>query len=147
MNLTKYKIESLFFVFFGLFHIHRIWAFIDVEAYNVFWLNVLKNRNLFFYILGIILVPLAIVAIAFFVKYFKEKKWWRWIYLFGGIYVLIDCILNLLDNSFMTYIVIKMYTLKQPFYNILWGFFILVGIICIIISKYLWSYSNENKDK
>ena len=147
MNSNKYKMESLFFCIFGLFHIHRIWAFINAKGYNVFWLNVLRNKNIFFYILGIILVSLAIIALAFFVKFFKEKKWWRWIYLFGGIYVLIDCILNLLDNNFMAYVVMKMYTLKQPFYNILWSFFILVGIICMIFSKYLWSYSNENRDK
>ena len=145
--MNKYRIEALFFLFSGLFHIHRIWAFIDAKAYNNFWLKIVQNRNVYFYILGIILIIIAIIVIIYFIKYYKEKKWWRWIYLFGGVYVLIDCILNLSNNDFMKYIVLKMYTLKQPYYNILWGFFIMLGIICIIGSKYLWNYSEENKSK
>jgi hypothetical protein len=141
--MNKYRMESIFFLFFGLFHTHRILAFIDAKAYNNFWLKILQNRNVPFYILGIILIILAIIVIIYFIKYFKEKKWWRWIYLFGGIYILIDCILNLLNNDYINCIVIKMYTLKQPYHNILWGFFIILGIICIVISKYLWNYSKK----
>jgi hypothetical protein len=144
LGVNKYRLESLFFLFFGLFHIHRIWAFIDAKAYNDFWLNMLNNRNIFFYIFGVILIILTLAVIIYFLKHYKEKKWWRWIYLFGGGYVLIDCILNLFKNNFIINIVIKMYTLGQPYYNIVWGFFILLGIICIIISKCLWNYS-ENK--
>ena len=143
LNMNKYRIESLFFLFFGLFHIHRIWAFINAKAYNNFWLNISRNRNTFFYLLGIILIILTFVVIIYFIKYFKERKWWRWIYLFGGTYLLIDSILNLLNNNFMNNIVIKMYTLRQPYYKILWGSFIILGIISIIISKYLWNYSEE----
>jgi len=78
-------------------------------------------------------------------KYYKEKKWWRWIYLFGGTYVFFDSILNLFNSNFIKHIVIKMYTLKQPYYNILWGFFVVLGIICIMISRYLWNYSDNRK--
>jgi len=62
--------------------------------------------------------------------------------LFGGIYLGIDSILNLLNNDFIKNIVIKMYTIKQPYYSVLWGLFILLGIVCIVLSKYLWKYTD-----
>ena len=142
--MNKYKMESLFFLFFGLFHIHRIWAFIDSNSYNNFWLKLLENRGVSFYILGFLLLLLAVIVIIYFAKNHKNKKWWRWIYLFGGIYVFIDSLLNILNNNFIKNIVVKMYTITQPFYSILWVAFIILGIICIIISKYLWNYT-ENK--
>jgi hypothetical protein len=140
--MNKYKLESLFFLFFGLFHIHRIWAFIDSNSYNKFWLELLANRGTSFFILGLLLFILTITVIIYFIKNFKNRKWWRWIYLFGGIYVIIDIILNLFNNNFIKNIVIKMYTLEQPYYSILWGLFITLGIVCIIISKYLWNYND-----
>jgi hypothetical protein len=66
--------------------------------------------------------------------------------LFGGIYLIIDTALNLLNNNFIKNVVIKMYTLKQPYYSILWALFILLGILCIIISKHLWNYAEEKND-
>jgi hypothetical protein len=139
--MNKYRLESLVFLFFGLFHIHRIWAFIDSKAYNNFWLGVLDNRGPSFFFLGVLLMILSIVVILYFLKNYKDKKWWRWIYLFGGIYVLFDSILNLLNNNFMINVVIKMYTIAQPYYYILWGLFILLGLVCIIICIYLWNYN------
>ena len=141
--MNRYKWESLFFLFFGLFHIHRIWAFIDAQSYNSLWLNILENRNTFFYILGILLIIITVIAILFFIKEYKSKKWWRWIYLFGGTYVLIDSILNLLNINIMKNIIMKMYTLKQPYYNILWIIFIIIGVLCIFISIYLWKYKEN----
>jgi len=140
--MNKYKLESLVFFFFGLFHIHRIWAFIDSKSYNKFWMNILENRGPFLFILGFLLFIVSIMVTLYFVKYFKDKKWWRWIYLFGGIYLGIDSILNLLNNDFIKNIVIKMYTIKQPYYSVLWGLFILLGIVCIVLSKYLWKYTD-----
>jgi hypothetical protein len=144
--MNGYKIESLVFLIFGLFHTHRIWAFVDSKSYNKFWLNVLEGRGAFFYILGVLLIIMSILLILYFIKCFKNKKWWGWIYLFGGIYLLIDSILNLLGNNFIKNVVIKMYTLKQPYFSILWSLFILIGIISIVLSIYLWNY-NENREQ
>jgi hypothetical protein len=144
--MNKFKLEALFFFIFGLFHIHRIWAFIDSQSYNEFWLNFLEKRDVLFFILGILFIVITIVVILYFIKSYKEKKWWRWVYLFGGVYLFIDIILNLLNNNFIKNIVIKMYTLEQPYYNILWGLFIALGVICIVIGKYLWNY-NDTKIK
>jgi uncharacterized membrane protein len=135
--------ESLIFLFFGLFHIHRIWTFVDSKSYNKFWLNILESRGLFLFILGILLFVISIIVILYFIKNYRSKKWWRWIYLFGGIYLIMDTVLNLFNNHFIKNVVIKMYTLKQPYYSVLWGLFIILGIICIIISKYLWNYTDD----
>jgi uncharacterized membrane protein len=141
--MNKYKLESLFFLFFGLFHIHRIWAFIDSKSYNNFWLGLLGNRGPSFFFLGILLIIVSIIVILYFLKNYKAKKWWRWIYLLGGIYVSIDSILNLLNNNFIKNVVIKMYTVEQSYYYILWGLFILLGMVCIIICIYLWNYNDS----
>jgi len=142
--MYKYRVESLVFLFFGLFHIHRIWAFIDSKSYNEFWLNILESRGPFLFVLGFLLLIISIIVILYFIKNIKDIKWWRWIYLFGGIYLIIDNILNLLNNDFIKNVIIKMYTIKQPYYSILWGLFLVLGIFCIIISKYLWDYTEKN---
>jgi predicted ferric reductase len=145
--MNKYKLESLVFLFFGLFHAHRIWAFVDSKSYNKFWLNILESRGTFFIIFGLLLLIMSIIVIIYFIKNFKYKKWWRWIYFFGGVYLIIDTILNLLNNNFIKNVVIKMYTIKQPYYSILWGLFIILGIICIILSKYLWNYTETKYEE
>lgn len=42
--------EPCFFVFFGLFHLHRIWGLIDRNSYTAFWIGVLESRGLFCFI-------------------------------------------------------------------------------------------------
>jgi hypothetical protein len=73
--MNKYKLESLVFLFFVLFHIHRIWAFVDSKSYNKFWLNILESRGPFLFILGLLLFVMSIIVILYFIKYFKYKKW------------------------------------------------------------------------
>lgn len=43
--------EPWFFLFFGVFHLHRIWGLIDRHSYARFWLEVMESRNLFYYFL------------------------------------------------------------------------------------------------
>jgi hypothetical protein len=143
MNI--YKFESIFFLFFGIFHLHRIWAFISPNTYSTFWLSLSNNKNAFAYLLGIIILLLSIFAILTFIINFKNNKWWRWIYLFGGIYLLFDSILNLLNVKFMMNIVNYMFTAPNPQFNIIWGFFIILGLFCIILSIYLWKYKEDKK--
>jgi len=143
--MNKYKIESFVFLFLGLFYIDKIWAFICPKDYNYFWLNILQTRNTIFYILEVTLAVLSLIQIILFLIYFKDKKWWRMIYLFGGIYVFIDSVSYILKSKFLSRILISMYMLKQPYYNILWGFFVFLGIVCFIISRYIWNYSDNKK--
>ncbi len=43
--------EPVFFIFFGIFHLHRIWGLIDREAYSKFWIDVMKSKGMFYYFL------------------------------------------------------------------------------------------------
>jgi hypothetical protein len=145
--MKKYKFESLFFFFCGLFHLHRIWAFIDSKSYNEFWLNFLEKRDAAFFISCVLFIAVTVVVIFYFIRNYKERKWWRWIYLFGGAYLFMDSVLNLFDNYFIKTIIIQMYTLEQPYYNILWGIFVILGITCIAIGKYLWNYKDNKHNR
>ena len=60
--------EPCFFMFFGLFHLHRIWGLIDRNSYAAFWIGVLESRGLFYFILMGILAILCILGMITFVQ-------------------------------------------------------------------------------
>ena len=39
------KVEPMIFMFFGIFHLHRIWGLIDRESYADFWLGIMEKKN------------------------------------------------------------------------------------------------------
>lgn len=43
--------EPWFFLFFGLFHLHRIWGLVDRNAYADFWMSVMAQKGAFYYYL------------------------------------------------------------------------------------------------
>ena len=50
-----YAWEPWFFLFFGIFHFHRIWALIDRESYASFWLGIMENKGIeYFMIMGML---------------------------------------------------------------------------------------------
>ncbi|MGN0461075.1 MAG: hypothetical protein ACI4HZ_01370, partial [Ruminococcus sp.] len=55
--------EPWFFIFFGLFHLHRIWGLIDRYSYAEFWTGVLENKGLFYFVLMGILAILCVLGI------------------------------------------------------------------------------------
>ena len=82
--------EPLFFLFFGAFHLHRVWGLADRESYAAFWLGVLTQKGpLYFGLMGLLAV-LCLAGVATFFRNWGRNPWWRWIYLFGGSYVLFD---------------------------------------------------------
>ena len=60
--------EPWFFMAFGLFHLHRIWGLIDRNSYAKFWIHVLKNKGLFYFVLMGILSILCILGIVTFIR-------------------------------------------------------------------------------
>ena len=54
-NLEQYekihRFEPWFFMFFGIFHLHRIWGIIDRNSYAEFWINVMESRGIFYFAL------------------------------------------------------------------------------------------------
>lgn len=63
-----YAWEPGFFLFFGFFHLHRIWAFIDRESYASFWMGIMENKGIAYFMIMIILAVLCVLGIITFIK-------------------------------------------------------------------------------
>ena len=66
-----YNYEPWFFIFFGIFHLHRIWGFVDRESYAGFWINVMENKGAFYFVLMGILAVFCVLGI---VTFFKNRS-------------------------------------------------------------------------
>lgn len=133
MNKVIKKWEPYFFMAFGLFHLHRIWGLIDRKGYAYFWLDKLNNRGAFYFILMGILALLCILGIITFIKNIKCNYWWRWIYIFGGIYLLFDLFAILFRFNFWYDILNVMFDVNSVYWNYIWIFFILLGTFSFIL--------------
>ena len=78
--------EPWFFMFFGLFHLHRIWGLFDRESYASFWMGILENKGVPYYATMGVLALLCIAGIVVFIRERKHNYWWRWIYIGGEEY-------------------------------------------------------------
>ncbi len=133
MNKVIKKWEPYFFMAFGLFHLHRIWGLFDRKRYAYFWLDKLNNRGAFYFILMGILASLCILGIITFIKNVKCNYWWRWIYIFGGIYLLFDLFAILFRFNFWYDILNVMFDVNSVYWNYIWIFFILLGTFSFIL--------------
>ena len=122
-----HKWEPWFFIFFGVFHMHRIWALIDRVSYADFWLGVMKSKGLLYFLLMGILSALCILGIVTFIRERGRNYWWRWIYIFGGSYLLFDLLAIATGLKFWQDLLDKMFDTNSPYWNYIWGFFILLG--------------------
>lgn len=125
--------EPWFFMAFGLFHLHRIWGLIDRDSYAVFWIDALKNKGLFYFALMGILSILCILGIITFLKNLNNNYWWRWIYLFGGVYVLFDLFAIAIGLEFWNKLLLWMFDVTSIYWNIVWAFFILLGAFVFVL--------------
>lgn len=128
-----YIFEPGFFLFFGLFHLHRIWGFIDRYSYADFWLKVMENKGAIYFILMGILSAFCILGIIAFCRNIHQNYWWRWIYLFGGGYVLFDLFAIAIDLEFWRKLLYAMFDTSTPYWNWLWVSFVVMGGISMII--------------
>ena len=60
--------EPWVFIFFGAFHLHRIWGLFDRKSYADFWIGVMEHKNWFYFLLMGILAILCILGIKTFLK-------------------------------------------------------------------------------
>lgn len=125
--------EPIVFLFFGVFHLHRIWGLIDRNGYSDFWLSVLNKRGLLYYILMGILSVLCIAGVAVFIKNKGKNYWWRWFYVFGGGYVLFDLFAIAIRLSIWENLLNLMFDVTGWYWNIIWVAFIVLGLISLII--------------
>lgn len=135
-----YIYEPWFFLFFGIFHLHRIWGLVDREAYAAFWLGVLENRGKFYFILMGILALLCILGIVTFFRNMHHNYWWRWVYLFGGGYLLFDLFAIATGLTFWHDLLVAMFDVNGSYWNLLWGGFVVMGAAafmlgCLLLKK------------
>lgn len=119
--------EPWFFIVFGLFHVHRIWALFDREGYASFWLGIMNDKGWPYFLIMGVMAALCVLGIVTFIKERGKNFWWRWIYLCGGSYVLFDLFAIAAGLSFWNAILDKMFDTSSPYWNAIWGFFILLG--------------------
>ena len=137
-----YEWEPWFFMFFGLFHLHRIWGLIDRTSYADFWIGILESKGIFYFVLMGILAFLCVCGIATFCKNIKNNYWWRWIYIFGGSYVLFDLFAIAIELKVWNALLLFMFDVNSQYWNIVWGFFIILGAFVFCLGM---SLSDEGK--
>ena len=125
--------EPWFFIFFGLFHMHRIWALIDRSSYASFWMGIMEKKGLPYFLIMGILAGLCILGIITFVRERKTNYIWRWIYLFGGAYVLLDLFAIATGLKVWQKLLEVMFDTASPYWNYVWGFFILLGMAVFVL--------------
>lgn len=141
-----YCCEPWFFMFFGLFHLHRIWGLFDRESYASLWMRILENKGITYYSTMGILALLCIVGIVVFIRERKHNFWWRWIYICGGSYVLLDLFAIAIGLEFWKKLLDMMFDTSWAYWNICWSFFIALGgfVFCLGINL-LVKYNKEKK--
>ena len=137
------KTEPWIFIFFGSFHLHRIWGLIDRKAYADFWVGVMEQKGLFYFLLMGVLAGLCMVGIRIFLKNIHCNFWWRWVYLLGGGYVLFDLLAIAAGFEFWHRLILKMYDISASYWTELWLLFILTGIFSLGLGIKLLIESNK----
>ena len=125
--------EPWFFVFFGLFHMHRVWALTDRNAYASFWMGILTHKGAAYFAIMGLLGILCILGIVTFIRERKRNFLWRWIYLFGGLYVLFDLFAIAAGLGFWQKLLSAMFDTTSPYWNAVWEFFILLGAAVFVL--------------
>ena len=138
--------EPWFFIAFGLFHLHRIWGLIDRNSYAGFWIGVLEDKGLFYFVLMGILAILCVLGIITFVRNRHNNYWWRWIYLFGGVYVLFDLFAIAVGLKFWNKLLLWMFDVNSKYWTVIWLFFILLGGFVFVLGIKLLTQRNKLKE-
>lgn len=139
-----YLWEPWFFIFFGIFHMHRIWGLADRNSYAEFWLGILENKGAIYFILMGVLASLCILGIVTFIKNRNNNSWWRWIYIFGGTYVIFDLFAIAVELKFWNNLLMMMFDVNSPYWNIIWSFFILLGGFVFMLGIVLFRQRKQN---
>lgn len=126
-------LEPVLFIFFGLFHLHRIWGLADRKRYAGFWLGIMNNRSILYFLFAGILSLLCIAGIVVFFRNIGNNYWWRWIYIFGGGYVLFDLFAISIKLKEWNNLLQMMFDTTSMYWNYLWGGFIVMGFLSLVL--------------
>ena len=105
----------------------------DRNDYSLFWLSIMGNRGCVFYVSMLLLTLLCIAGIAIFVKNKRNNYWWRWFYIFGGLYLLFDLFAITIRLEIWEKMIYQMFDVTNRYWNILWGGFIVLGLVSLFI--------------
>lgn len=83
--------------------------------------------GLFYFTLMGVLAGLSVLGIFTFTKCRGNNYWWRWIYLFGGAYVLFDLYAIAAGLEFWNKLLLWMFDVDSIYWNAVWLFFVLLG--------------------
>ncbi len=87
----------------------------------------MNGRGWFYFALAGVLTAFCIMGIVIFIKSRGENYWWRWVYLFGGVYLLFDLFAIFVGLDFWERLLYWMYDIANPYWDALWGTFIGLG--------------------
>ena len=112
---------------------HRIWAIIDRESYASFWMGIMEKKGVPYFLIMGILAGLCVLGIITFIRERKANYLWRWIYIFGGTYVLFDLFAIAIGLRVWQKLLKAMFDITSPYWNIVWGFFIFLGTAVFVL--------------
>ena len=106
---------------------------IDRQSYADFWLGLVQRRGFVYYALTGVLAAACIYGIVMFFRNLRHNYWWRWIFIFGGGYVLFDLFAFAVGWSVWQELLLKMFDVNAWYWNIEWGGFIMLGAFSLIL--------------
>lgn len=124
---------------------HRIWGLVDRTSYAAFWINVLENKGMIYFVLMGVLAFLCILGMITFFKNLHHNYWWRWIYLFGGGYVLFDLFAIATGLEAWHKLLMAMFDMTASYWNLLWGGFVILGGAVFVLGCRLLVLSKRDK--
>ncbi|WP_304966426.1 hypothetical protein, partial [Paramuribaculum intestinale] len=86
-NLTNLVFELFYFFIHTLGVINNNNGKISNLPNNI---SILERKGVLYYFLMVVLLALCVLGVGVFFKNRHKNYWWRWIYLFGGSYLLFD---------------------------------------------------------
>ena len=99
----------------------------------IFWMGVMESKGIVYFGTMTILAVLCVLGIITFLKNLHHNYWWRWIYIFGGSYILFDLFAIAVGLDFWNNLLLIMYDVNSPYWNIIWSFFVMLGAFVFVL--------------
>ena len=106
-------------------------------------LGILENKGIPYFLIMGILAGLCILGMITFFRERKSNYVWRWIYFIGGAYLLFDLFAIATGMPFWHTLLASMFDTASPYWNAVWGFFILLGIGVFVLGIKLLSLRKQ----
>ena len=107
----------------------------------------MENKGALYYLIMGLLTCLCIMGIVTFIREYKTNYSWRWIYLFGGVYVLFDLAAIAYNLEIWRRFLAIMFDTASPYWNAVWLFFILLGAVIFVLGVRLLSLRQKKSTK